>query len=66
MWNAGAIPVAVRPRLFERFFSTRGAGRGHGTWALKLLAERVLGGRVAYTTAQDEGTWFPLVLPRAG
>lgn len=64
VWNAGAVPVVVRSRLFERHFSTRGAGRGHGTWAMKLLAERVLGGRIDWTTCREEGTWFSLVLPR--
>lgn len=64
VWNAGAIPVVVRSRLFERYFSTKGPGRGHGTWATKLLAERVLGARIDWTSCRDEGTWFSLVLPR--
>jgi C4-dicarboxylate-specific signal transduction histidine kinase len=64
VWNAGAIPVVVRSRLFERYFSTKGAGRGHGTWAMKLLAERVLGGRIDWTSGREEGTWFSVVLPR--
>jgi C4-dicarboxylate-specific signal transduction histidine kinase len=64
IWNAGALPVVVAPRLFERHFSTKGPGRGHGTWAMKLLTERVLGGRLEHATSREEGTWFSLVLPR--
>jgi C4-dicarboxylate-specific signal transduction histidine kinase len=64
VWNAGVIPAAVAPRLFERFFSTKGPGRGHGTWAMRLLAERVLEARIEHTTSREEGTWFSLVLPR--
>jgi signal transduction histidine kinase len=64
VWNAGAIPAAVLPRLFDRYFSTKGPGRGHGTWAMRLLAERVLGARIAHTTSRTEGTWFSVVLPR--
>lgn len=64
VWNDGVVPAAVRPRLFQRYFSTKGPGRGSGTWAMQLLAERVLGGRVEYTTSPGEGTWFVLVLPR--
>lgn len=64
VWNAGVVPAVVVPRLFERFFTTRGPGRGQGLWFTRLLAERVLDGRVAYTTGAGEGTWFALVLPR--
>jgi signal transduction histidine kinase len=64
VWNAGAVPAVVRSRLFERFFSTKGSGRGHGTWAMRLLAERVLGARIEWTTSREEGTWFSIVLPR--
>lgn len=64
VWNSGAIPAAVAPRLFERFFSTKGPGRGYGLWSMKLLAEQVLDARVAVTTSRTEGTWFSLVLPR--
>jgi signal transduction histidine kinase len=64
VWNAGAVPAVVAPRLFERFFSTKGPGRGYGLWSTKLLADRVLEARVEFTTSQAEGTWFSLVLPR--
>lgn len=65
VWNAGRIAEAARERLFERHASAKGPGRGQGTWAMKLLAERVLGARVEYTTSREDGTWFSLVLRRS-
>jgi signal transduction histidine kinase len=65
VWNAGAIPVAVVPRIFQRFFSTKpGSGRGYGTYAMKLFGEQLLRGKVGFATSESEGTWFELVLPR--
>ncbi|GEJ57360.1 sensor histidine kinase [Anaeromyxobacter diazotrophicus] len=63
VWNPGAIPAAVVPRIFQRHFTTkRGEGRGHGTYSMKLFGERLLGGRVRFTTSAADGTWFELLL----
>jgi signal transduction histidine kinase len=65
VWNPGVIPAAVRPRIFQRYFSTKGeAGRGHGTWAMKLFGEELLGGEVRFETS-EAGTTFEIALPRA-
>ncbi|MGC3997109.1 MAG: sensor histidine kinase [Anaeromyxobacter sp.] len=65
-WNGGAIPAAVRPRIFQRHFSTkREPGRGHGTYAMRLFGEQLLGGQVGFTSTSEDGTWFELVLPHA-
>ncbi|BDG10573.1 sensor histidine kinase [Anaeromyxobacter paludicola] len=65
VWNAGAVPAAVAPRIFQRHFTTKpGEGRGQGTWSMKLFGEQLLGGRVGFSSAAGEGTWFELVLPR--
>jgi signal transduction histidine kinase len=62
--NRGAIPPPVALRVFQRYFSTKqGAGRGHGTYVMKMLAER-LGGRVEFTTSSEDGTIFRLHVPR--
>lgn len=67
VWNAGAVPPAVAPRIFQRYFSTKeGLGRGQGTWAMKLLGETHLGGRVDFTTSETDGTVFRFVLPLDG
>jgi signal transduction histidine kinase len=65
VWNADAIPVAVVPRVFQRYFTTKGEpGRGEGTWSMKLFGEEYLGGAVGFTSSPVEGTWFELRLPR--
>jgi signal transduction histidine kinase len=62
--NEGVIPEEVRPRIFQRSFSTKAkVGRGLGTYGMKLLGERYLGGRVEYVTGEEEGTEFRLRLP---
>jgi signal transduction histidine kinase len=67
-WNAQAIPREVQLQLFNRSFSTKGKGRGIGTYSMRLLTERYLGGRVAFTSSPEEGTVFsatvPLTLPQ--
>ncbi len=62
--NDGVIPPAVQLQLFQRSFSTKGAGRGLGTYSIKLLAERYLGGRVSLSSNADDGTTFRVWLPR--
>jgi hypothetical protein len=62
--NDGVIPAAVQARIFQRSFSTKAArGRGLGTYGMKLLGERVLGGAVSFSSSAELGTAFSLVLP---
>lgn len=63
VWNAGSIAAADRQRIFQRFHSTKGEGRGLGTYSMKLIGERVLGGKVGFRS-DDDGTVFCLQLPR--
>ena len=63
--NSGEIPDDVALQVFQRSFSTKGVGRGIGTYSIKLLGERFLGGRVSFTTSAEEGTRFQITLPRA-
>jgi len=63
VWNPDRIPETVVPRIFQRNFSTKGKlGRGLGTYAMKLLGEEVLGGRVWFETDKEQGTRFFLEL----
>ncbi len=65
VWNPGAIPAALAPRIFQRYFSTKpGDGRGQGTFVMKLFGERYLGGAVTFDSSPDDGTAFELRLPR--
>ncbi|HML55489.1 MAG TPA: HAMP domain-containing sensor histidine kinase [Solidesulfovibrio magneticus] len=61
--NAGVIPRSVQMRIFSRSFSTKGVGRGLGTYSIKLLTERYLGGRADFVSNREDGTIFRVRLP---
>jgi hypothetical protein len=62
--NQGHIPPEVQPRIFQRSFSTKARhGRGFGTYGMKLLGERHLGGAVSFSSSPEAGTVFELRLP---
>lgn len=62
--NPGHMPPDVKLQVFHRSFSTKAADRGLGTYGMKLLGERYLGGRVAFRSDPEEGTTFLVTLPR--
>jgi signal transduction histidine kinase len=64
--NEGIVPPEVQPRIFERSFSTKGPGRGLGTYGMRLIGERVLGGQVSFSSAAGRGTTFSILLPPRG
>jgi signal transduction histidine kinase len=55
--NDAVMPQRVRAHIFQRSFSTKGTGRGLGTYSVKLLTGS-LGGRVWFDSAAGEGTTF--------
>ncbi len=61
--NDTVIPRSVQLRIFNRSFSTKGLGRGLGTYSIKLLTERYLGGSVSFESSAPGGTVFRVVLP---
>ncbi len=61
--NPGQMPEAVQQQVFQRSFSTKGKGRGLGTYSMKLLGEKYLRGKVAFSSNAKEGTAFSLELP---
>ncbi len=61
--NPGVIPQDVQLQLFQRFFSTKGPGRGLGTYSVKLFTERYLGGEASFRSSPGEGTTFLVRLP---
>lgn len=63
VWNAGVLPDAVRSQIFQRSFSTKGAGRGIGTYSVRLFAEGYLGGKVTFTSSDCDGTKFTVSIP---
>lgn len=61
--NDMVIPKDVRLQLFKRSFSTKSAGRGLGTYSIKLLVEEYLGGKAWFTSESAGGTVFYVQLP---
>ncbi len=61
--NPGLMPRDSQLQVFQRSFSTKGKGRGLGTYSIKLLTERYLKGRASFTSTEDEGTTFFISLP---
>ena len=61
--NAQFMPPDIQLQIFNRSFSTKGPGRGIGTYSMKLLTERYLKGKVAFATTLDQGTIFSVTLP---
>jgi signal transduction histidine kinase len=62
--NPGLIPPNVAAHIFQRSFTTKGdTGRGLGTYSMKLLGERYLGGKVSFTTSASQGTVFSIRIP---
>ncbi len=64
--NPAVMPKSVRLRVFNRSFSTKAQGRGLGTYGMKLLGERYLGGRVWFESSEESGTTFYIALPGGG
>lgn len=63
--NPNTMPAEVQLQIFQRSFSTKGGGRGLGTYSIKLLSERYLKGAVSFSSDKD-GTVFraryPLII----
>jgi sensor histidine kinase regulating citrate/malate metabolism len=60
--NDTIIPENVKMQLFQRSFSTKGQGRGIGTYSIKLLTENYLKGKVSFISNETERTVFSVVL----
>lgn len=61
--NRTFINEAVQTQIFKRSFSTKGKGRGIGTYSVKLLTEKYLDGKVYFNSDENEGTTFFVELP---
>lgn len=61
--NEGCIPRRTQLQIFTRAFSTKGNGRGLGTYSVRLLGEKYLRGRVSFTSTEAHGTTFQIDLP---
>lgn len=63
--NAGVMSQDVQKQIFSRAFSTKGVGRGLGTYSIKLISEKYLRGRVAFISDAQAGTRFTVSYPEA-
>ena len=66
--NGTGIPLEVREKLFNPFFTTKPAGEGTGL-GLSISHDIIVkqhGGSIEVDTKPGEFTEFQIVLPRAG
>lgn len=61
--NPGIIPLEVQRQIFKRSVSTKGEGRGLGTYSIKLLVEHYLKGHVSFISTEQTGTLFRVEIP---
>ena len=62
--NPGAMSDSAKLQVFQRSFSTKGLGRGLGTYSVKLLTERYLDGQAGFTSDPEHGTIFFINIPK--
>jgi signal transduction histidine kinase len=48
----------VQSKIFRKSFSTKGTGRGIGTYSIKLFTEKYLKGKAWFESTKEEGTSF--------
>lgn len=58
--NDGYMEEKIKEQIFNRSFSTKGKGRGLGTYSMKLFAEKYLEGKVYFESSRNSGTTFYL------
>lgn len=62
--NPTVISRENQLQIFKRSFSTKGSGRGLGTYSMKLLSERYLKGSVKFVSNNEVGTIFSATYPK--
>jgi signal transduction histidine kinase len=60
--NSEVMPEEVKMQLFQRSFTTKGEGRGIGTYSIRLLTENYLNGKVSFISNNTDGTVFNVEL----
>lgn len=56
--NPTVMPREIQLQMFLRSFSTKGQGRGLGTYSMKILMEKYLKGKIDFKSVEGEGTTF--------
>lgn len=57
------ISEEIKLRLFQKTVTSKGRGRGWGTYSVKLLVENYLNGKVSFVSDEINRTIFSIVLP---
>jgi K+-sensing histidine kinase KdpD len=60
--NDEVIPYEAQLQVFQRSFSTKGKGRGTGTYSMKILTEEYLKGKITFDSSEKNGTRFRIFL----
>jgi signal transduction histidine kinase len=63
--NPAFIPFSAQQQIFQRSFSTKGRGRGLGTYSSRFITQRYLHGELEFDSAPDHGTTFRAIYPIA-
>lgn len=58
--NPAYMTREIQAKIFKKSFSTKDAGRGLGTYSMKLLAEKYLNGKIYFQSTKEKGTSFYL------
>lgn len=61
--NPEYITRDIQLQIFLRSFSTKDKNRGLGTYSMKLLTEKYLGGKISFESTEEGGTKFFVILP---
>lgn len=61
--NDKSIPAEIQRVLFNKSISTKGPGRGIGTFSMRLIGEKYLKGKVHYISSEQAGTCFMIDIP---
>jgi len=56
--NDAVIPDNIKSNIFIQGNSSKGKGRGLGTYSMKLIGENYLNGKVWFTSEEGQGTEF--------
>lgn len=61
--NPEFIPEEIQSKIFKETFTTKKDGNGLGTFCIKLLTEKYLGGKVNFISTKEHGTTFFIDFP---
>lgn len=61
--NSTVMPDDVKSQVFQRSFSTKGHGRGLGTYSMRVLIQEYLRGSISFVSTVESGTIFRISVP---